>query len=141
MNIVWQKEYNVNVIEIDDHYQRLVGSFNHLVRMVKRGVHAAEISSAVDNIQQQSQDCFNAEELYFNKLGFIAPTGYRKGQAVCLLKLNLFKQSYDEKQPLINLAHVEGIARALLGHVATSHKEFNHFMKEHGIRRFIKAHA
>lgn len=141
MNIIWKKEYNVNVLEIDEQYQNLVASFNDLVRLVKRGAAEDDVSSAVERVHSQSQNCFRTEELYFKKLGFGEINRYHNGHTSCLLKLNLFKQSYDQNQPLINLAHVEGIARALLGHVANSHIEFNHFRKENGLRSFIRAHA
>lgn len=141
MNIVWHKKYNVNVIEIDEQYYSLIKSINDVIKQVKRGVCANEMSKIIDRLQTQSEACFCTEEVYFEKLGFCNGMSYQEGHATCLLKLNLFKNSYDEAQPLINLAHIEGIASAFLGHVATSHTEFNHYMKEHGIRRFIKAHG
>ena len=141
MNIVWQKKYNVNVLEIDEQYQGLIDSFNDLVALVKVGVDDQEISEAVDLVQTQSRSCFSTEEMYFHKLGFSDVGGYRKGHSACLHQLSRFKNNYDRKQPLINLAHVEGIARSLLTHVASSHAEFNEFMKKNRISQFIKAHA
>ncbi|MBN2714961.1 MAG: hypothetical protein JXX14_03840 [Deltaproteobacteria bacterium] len=141
MTIVWQKNYNVNVLEIDEQYLRLVDSFNQLVRLVKRGVDLTEISILVELVQEQSQICFNSETVYFSKLGFSDFDAYRQGHSSCLIQLSHFKKNYDQQQPLINLAHVEGIARALLGHVATSHSAFNDFMKKNRISSFIRAHA
>ena len=141
MSIVWQKSYNVNVLEIDEQYQQLVDAFNRLVKLVKRGVDMTEISIAVELVQERSKDCFNTEEIYFHKLGFNDTGDYRQGHVYCLLRLSQFKTNYDQKQPLINLAHVEGIARALLCHVASSHSAFNDYMKANRISSFMKAHA
>ena len=141
MTIVWQKNYNVNILEIDEKYQQLVDAFNRLVKLVKRGVDSTEISIAVELVQECSKKCFNTEEVYFNKLGFSDTGNYRQGHSYCLLQLSQFKTNYDQKQPLINLAHVEGIARALLCHVANSHSAFNDYMKTNGISSFMKAHA
>lgn len=141
MNIVWQKKYNVNVLEIDEQYKGLIDSFNQLVKLVQGGVDDSEISQAVDLLQTRSQNCFTTEEMYFHKLGFTDSGSYRKGHSACLHQLSRFKNNYDQKQPLINLAHVEGIARTLLTHVASSHAEFNEFRKKNRISTFIRAHA
>ncbi|MBN2528789.1 MAG: hypothetical protein JXR76_20535 [Deltaproteobacteria bacterium] len=141
MNIVWEKKYNVNVLEIDEHYSHLIESFNELVKLVKRGTEPTVISASVDLVHSHVQNCFNTEETYFHKLGFCDMGDYRHGHSACLKKLSQFKRSYDRNQPLINLAHVEGIARALMGHIASSHSDFNAYMKENGIRRFIRAQA
>ena len=141
MHIVWEKKYNVNVLEIDEQYQGLVDSFNDLVRQVKRGVESTEITSCVDVVKEQIQKCFSTEELYFQKLGFNEIGEYRQAHSACLLQLSVFKQNYHQQQPLINLAHIEGIARALIGHIASSHTEFNAYMKENRLSTFMKAHA
>jgi hemerythrin-like metal-binding protein len=141
MHIVWQKKYNVNVLEIDEQYQNLVDVFNSLVRLVKRGGETSEITSQVDLVKTQIQDCFSIEEVYFQKLGFNDIGEYRQVHSACMLQLSAFRQNYDPQQPLINLAHIEGIASTLLAHIASSHTDFNTYMKENRLRTFMKAHA
>ena len=141
MHIVWQKKYNVNVLEIDEQYRNLVESFNRLVRLVKRGVTSSEVTGLVDLVKSQIQNCFSIEELYFQKLGFNDIGQYRQAHSACMLQLSAFRQNYDPQQPLINLAHIEGIASTLLEHIASSHTEFNTYMKENRLRTFMKAHA
>ena len=130
----WNPSLSVNVAEIDQQHQKLVGMINALYdAMLERKV-AEVLEKILAGLIAYVGIHFATEERLFAQVGYPDAVGHKLEHERLTKKVVDFKKRYDSKQIGLTVELSAFLGEWLTTHIAGTDKKYSGYLNAHGVR-------
>jgi len=129
----WNTNLSVNVAEIDEQHQHLVGFLNNLNSSMKEGRGKDVLAKIVNELILYTKTHFATEEKYFDKFGYPEAIGHKREHALFIEKVAQFKKDFDAGNQLVSISILSFLRDWLVNHINGSDLKYSGFFNEKGL--------
>jgi hemerythrin-like metal-binding protein len=140
--IVWNKDFNVNVIEIDKQHYELFCKLEELDNFDETDndeVSLHQLNHILYKVKNICETCFKTEEFYFNKFGYSHIADHLFEHREILKTIDDFFKVDSVSNPEGNFSSVVSFSKKMKDHILKTDLEFGKFIKNNSRSYFLKA--
>lgn len=131
--IEWNDDYSVNVKEIDQQHQKLIGMINDLHDAMSEGKGKTVLSDILNRMIQYTKEHFSTEENYFAKWNYPESGQHKNEHEKFVAKVTDFKEGVDSGRLFITVEVLQFLSDWLKNHINKTDKQYSDFFNEHGL--------
>lgn len=128
----WDDSFSVNVREIDQQHQKLVGMLNEFYEHIGKDAGQA-FRTLLDSLVEYTQYHFSTEEKYFKQFSFPESANHIQEHQKFTEKVLDVRSRLYNKQLVISLEITTFLKDWLTHHIKGSDKAYAQFFNDHGL--------
>ena len=132
MEIKWQENHSVGVLEIDLQHKEWINITNRLDRVVLSSKHK-ELINAIADLGGYADMHFTTEEKYFDQFNYQGAEVHKMAHQVYRNKVDEFLTGIKEQRSELGEEMVKFAQGWLLSHIETLDQQYAQFFQEHGL--------
>lgn len=136
MPIPWDKEYSVNVVEIDDQHKYFIGLMNELYDVMLTKNSNKKIQEVFEKLVLYANVHFATEEKYFDQFNYELADEHKREHKKLTIKIEEFKNLYQEKpQDTFEITKdlIDFLENWLVDHLANQDKKYVECFNKNGL--------
>ena len=133
LDIIWDQNYSVNIVEIDRQHQKLAAMLDLLFEEIERGKPGRVLAEIVEELKAYSGYHFDTEEKLLTRFNYPEYEAHKKEHDVFRVKVLEFKRDLQEKKETLPGDVLKFMTHWLTDHVINVDKKYAPFLKAHGI--------
>jgi hemerythrin-like metal-binding protein len=129
----WDDTYSVNVGEIDEQHQKLVGMLNDLHEAMERGKDKDTLQEILFGLFEYADEHFEVEEKYFEEFGYEDAVPHKKQHRTFITRVNNMKQGLASGSETRSMEVMEFMKTWLQGHIKGSDQKYSMCFNDNGL--------
>ncbi len=134
MLITWNDQYSVQVKELDQHHQKLVGMINELHEAMLVGKGKEVVSPILAKLIEYTQFHFSAEEKYMQKYSYPSYTKHKIEHDQFAAKVTDFQTQLNSGKLTLSMEVMTFLKDWLMHHISDVDKKYSPFFNEKGLQ-------
>lgn len=132
--IDWNADFSVNVAEIDNQHQKLVGMINQLNDAMKQRKGKDVLGAIINNLFAYTATHFETEEKYFTQLHYPDTDNHKELHRNFVKKVSEFKNGHDGGQVALTVEVMRFLKDWLSSHIQGADRKYAPWFNERGLR-------
>lgn len=132
--ISWNESLSVNVQEIDQQHQKLIGMINELYDAMKEGKGNTVLDKVITELIDYTTSHFTTEEKYFEKYSYPRAASHKLEHADFIKKVSSFQEQYRAGQTGLSIEIITFLSNWLKNHIQIVDKQYTPFFNEKGLK-------
>jgi hemerythrin len=132
--ITWNKDYSVNVMEVDRQHQTLIQMINDLADAMGAGKGKEAVGKTIDSLLNYTKTHFSWEEQRFDQFGYPEAEDHKKLHAAFVDRINKFKDKYQNGKLTLSIDLMDFLSDWLRSHIQTIDKKYGPFFNQKGLQ-------
>lgn len=128
----WDSDFSVNVAEIDQQHQKLVGMLNEFYGHVGKNAGQA-FRTLLDSLVDYTQYHFSTEENYFRKFSYPEAANHTEEHRQFTEKVLDVKNRLNQKKLVLSLEITTFLKDWLTHHIKVNDKAYSGFFNKNGL--------
>lgn len=132
--IIWDDSLSVNVLELDQQHEKLIGLINELDEAMKTREGKDVLGKIVGSLMIYAAIHFKTEEMYFSKFRYPDTAYHMMEHAAFVEKVEKFKDEFISGNRPLTSEVMYFMSTWLKDHIMGTDKKYVGFFKEKGLR-------
>lgn len=129
----WSPSLSVDVAEMDEQHQKLLGLVNDLNEAMKQGRTRDEMVRVFDELARYTQTHFVSEERFMEQIGYPQLAQHRQEHAELIRQVTAFKVDYDAGKTMISVKLMGFLREWVRNHIQKSDKKYGAWVRENAM--------
>jgi hemerythrin len=130
----WNDSMSVNITEIDQQHQKLIGMINHLNDAMKAGKGKDVTAKIVGGLMTYTKVHFNTEEKLFDQHGYPETAAHKREHAIFVQKVGNFKRDFDADKIGLSVEIMNFLSNWLTKHIMKTDQQYSAFLNAKGVQ-------
>ncbi|MBN2087364.1 hemerythrin family protein [Candidatus Peregrinibacteria bacterium] len=131
--IIWEKEHELGIKEIDEQHKKLIEIMNHLCETINSGKENYFVDEILDDLRDYAMAHFQTEEKYFIEFKYEDAEEHRKQHNKFFSALKLFKRDLDIGEEHVAKELTEFLENWLFNHMMKYDKKYVECFHKNGL--------
>lgn len=132
--INWNSSLSVNIAEIDNQHQKLVGMINDLNEAMRQGKGKTVLGQIINGLIGYVGTHFKTEEKYFEQFGYPETDLHKKEHQEFTSKVGDFKKGFEGGQMGLSIEVMNFLSDWLQSHIKIVDKKYAPLFIEKGLK-------
>lgn len=133
MPIIWKKDYELGIKEIDAQHQHFVGLINRLLETIDKHEKLEELSGIKDDLYNYAVTHFETEEKYFSLFSYEGASEHKLEHIKLLARAKEFKDDKASEPWSSAFKLCDFLEDWLVDHLAQMDRRYVECFHEHGL--------
>ena len=129
--ILWKKEFETGIANIDEQHKKLVAMINELYEAFVDKEHKERVDEIVDKMTEYTVYHFSTEEDYFRKIAFPDLIAHKKMHQEFVEKVAVFKENIVQSKTTLTFKVLSFLQDWLLNHIQYADKAYVPALKKY----------
>ena len=132
--INWNNDLSVNIVEIDQQHQKLVGMINELHDAMRARKTLKILGKIIDDLIDYTVIHFSFEEKYFAEFRYYKTLSHKNEHKNFIKKIKEFKQGFDSGRLMMSVDIMNFLTEWLVKHIQGSDRLYVSLFHEKGLK-------
>ena len=132
--INWESSFSVNIEEIDNQHQKLIGYINDLNDAMKVGKGKEIILPILNQLISYTDSHFKFEEQYFDKFGYANASEHKTHHANLVKQVIAFRDDFQNGKLGLTVELLNFLVTWLKNHILVEDKKYTSCLNSNGIK-------
>jgi hemerythrin-like metal-binding protein len=125
--ITWEDKLSVNIHDMDQEHQQLIGLINELHNAMRQGQGKLVISSTLENLIQYTQTHFGHEEQLMQEIGYPDLIDHKKEHTALTKQVIDLQTRHDQGERVLTIEIMQFLKNWLTHHILNTDKKYGEF--------------
>lgn len=131
--ITWDNSLSVNIKEIDEQHQKLIGLINDLHSAMLKGRSKEVLQEVIDGVIKYTSYHFGTEEKYFEKYNYADTQKHKEEHQNFVNTVNDFLQKFKAGTAFLSIEIMEFLKNWVTNHINGTDKKYTQFFNSKGL--------
>ena len=132
--INWESSFSVNIAEIDNQHQKLIGYINDLNDAMKVGKGKEIILPILNQLISYTDTHFKFEEQYFDKFGYANAAEHKAHHANLVKQVIAFRDDFQNGKLGLTVELLNFLVTWLKNHILVEDKKYTACFNSNGLK-------